>query len=494
LIHQLFSFSPIHSIRLYLFLTSLCSLYFCYDCLRKIFSAQESWGKLIILSLILFLFIILPLSEFGQRENLIVILTLPYFFSVTCRLQEKPVHFWAALCIGLLAGIGFCIKPFYLFSFLLVESYYLYHSKKGLRSILRIETLSIFLIGCFYLATILLFHSEYLYTVMPMATLFYYKAFSSPLAYLIINTLFYYCLFAIGFYFIQYKYLGAYSYFISILFLALSGFMLGYLLQRIPWYYHIYPAFALAILYFVVNYYVLLKNFSLYSAAMPILFGFCIFMWTVCARYYSTSSSLWYIHFFFILTLLCCSYYTWLKNSRYFKMFFLSALSLVFFTFPLCFFIQYFAMGEAQKSNLETLITLLQQKKNNKPIYFFSSMAAYMVSVLEHAHVTHASRLQFLAWMKCLYVCSSQDQHNKTYKEVNTYFIKLLADDISNNKPEWILVDEQKYLGLKGEKRIDYLSYLKQNAAFQSAWSPYHYLMSVKNPYIPYEYKIYVRG
>jgi len=493
-ISKIFFLSPIHSARSYIFGLSICSLLLCYLQINTLFSKQEAKGALSLLITIAFVFIILPMSEFGQRENLLVILTLPYFLSLTSRLKNQSVSTVNAILIGFMAGIGFAIKPFYLIPLLLTESYYLFTRKK-IRCLIRPETITIALVIITYLFTVFYFNPDYVLNVIPVATAFYYTSFASPITHVIHTPIFFYLCFALGLYAIQYKQLGNDFALASILLLAMSGFTIGYLLQRIPWYYHIYPAFAFAILYFAVMFYVLTKQLQPHTSNISTLFCFAIIMWNIFIFYYSSNDFIWYIHFFTILGLLLYSYHAWLKQLHTFKISFLLSLLLIFFTFPLHFLLQYFEINNKQKKDLNGLIQLLHTHKNNQPIYFFSSMSAYMVSVFEHANVKHASRLQFLAWMRYFYNCT-YDHQMKTkanWQATNQFFIHLLVSDINKNKPAWILVDTQNYYGIEGGMSIDYLAYLKQQPAFQSAWSHYHYIGMISNAAFPYRFTIYSR-
>lgn len=495
-ISKLFLLSPIHSAQLYIFVLSFCSFYLCYIQTNKLFSSDQAIGAFAFLSLILIIYLILPESEFGQRENIMLMLTLPYFLSVACRLQNKPLNSCLLLVIGLLAGIGFAIKPFYVISLLFVESYYLFAVRK-FSSLIRPETLAIVMVVCFYLCIVAWLNQDYLHTVIPIATLFYYKSFASSFWNVWVSIC-YYCLFAIGLYWFQRNYLGNMKSLLVVILLAMSGFLVGYLLQRIPWYYHIYPAFSLAILYFGSIYYAIIQNLEKNAQLDSSLYFLCIAMWLISSIFYMVSSFLWYELFFLTAGLLFFSYFA---KSQYFqcsRLAFSLAIAMIFFTFPGNFFIKYYQFGCKQKSDLDKLIILLHAQKDNKSIYFFSSMSAYMVSVLEHAHVRYTSRLQFLSWMRCLYNYSSSDPDpcgngNKQHEQVNAFFINMLVNDINKNKPDWILTDEQSYHGQRGVRRVDYLGYLMKYPSFQSAFAPYHYITTVKNTSFPYEFKIYSR-
>lgn len=51
--------------------------------------------------------------EVGQREQLAVLLTLPHFVLLAARVEEAPVSLGLAVVIGLAAGLGFALKPFF---------------------------------------------------------------------------------------------------------------------------------------------------------------------------------------------------------------------------------------------------------------------------------------------------------------------------------------------------------------------------------------------
>lgn len=66
--------------------------------------------------------VVLPGAAFGQREHLAVLLTLPYLMA---RLSEasRPIEteFSALAFLGLVAGVGFSLKPFFVFPWLVTQ-------------------------------------------------------------------------------------------------------------------------------------------------------------------------------------------------------------------------------------------------------------------------------------------------------------------------------------------------------------------------------------
>ncbi|BBK35563.1 hypothetical protein STAQ_06410 [Allostella sp. ATCC 35155] len=71
------------------------------------------------------LFALLTPGELGQREHLMVVLTLPYLVLTALRLEERPVAMPVAVAIAMLAAAGFALKPFFLLVPALIEGFVL---------------------------------------------------------------------------------------------------------------------------------------------------------------------------------------------------------------------------------------------------------------------------------------------------------------------------------------------------------------------------------
>ena len=59
--------------------------------------------------------------EVGQREQLAILLTLPHFVLLAARLEGAAVSRRLAICIGVAAGLGFALKPFFVLPLALGE-------------------------------------------------------------------------------------------------------------------------------------------------------------------------------------------------------------------------------------------------------------------------------------------------------------------------------------------------------------------------------------
>lgn len=454
-LQNMFSLSAILSLRIYmLFLTSL-SLLMCYPLLQRLFRTQDQIVASMFILLIAFNALVLPFTEFGQRENLLVIFTLPYFLFMCCRLdvsssacaRQHKVNNWYAMVIGILAGIGFAIKPFFLISFILVEIYYAFrmHSHQLNRNLfffwVRVETICIILFHIVYLLLIYIFHYDYLATVIPIARQFYYPLFGYPWQLVIIEPIVLFCGAIIIFPFFHQKYrFQTLSYILS---LAGFGMLVAYALQKLPWYYHLLPALSIALLAYFLLFIEIIKQIHFHKM------GECLFALII---------------------------------------------AVVFFYVPTKFCTQFYALGQSQKTDLEPLIHFLNKTAFHQPVYYFTVRGAYLVSVLEHAECYQASRIQFLAWMQRYYRTDLPQTKDIQYEKIADYFENMLAEDLNRNKPHLILIDNTPYQDRLGTyMTLDYLKILNHNKQFQLAFRPYQLLTQLK-PGDTFIFDIYIRG
>lgn len=123
--------------------------------------------------------VVFPSGDFGQREHLMLVLSLPYVFLAVQRAIGNPVDWRLTAPIGALGALGFCLKPQFLLAPLFLEVYLLKQSRWTAR---RPELFCLSLVGLAYGASIPLFAPEYLTRVVPYALLVYGKGFGSPLS------------------------------------------------------------------------------------------------------------------------------------------------------------------------------------------------------------------------------------------------------------------------------------------------------------------------
>jgi hypothetical protein len=121
-----------------------------------------------------------PADQFGQREHLMMVLALPYLALAVLSARGHGIPWPAATAIGLAAGLGFAIKPYYLLVPLALEVYRL-AAGRGRRTLLRPETLGLAATLVAYALVVVLVTPEYLTRIVPYALEVYNQAYQNPL-------------------------------------------------------------------------------------------------------------------------------------------------------------------------------------------------------------------------------------------------------------------------------------------------------------------------
>jgi hypothetical protein len=131
-----------------------------------------SFAALTLPGLALFVLLVYPQGSFGQREHLLVILTLPYLLLATARALLLPIDGRSAALIGLVAAIGIGIKPHFAFLPVLIELNLLMLC--GWRARLRDPApWAIAGFGIAYLLAARLIHPEFFSHELPLAMRYY---------------------------------------------------------------------------------------------------------------------------------------------------------------------------------------------------------------------------------------------------------------------------------------------------------------------------------
>ena len=112
---------------------------------------------------------------FLDREHLFLVLIFPYLIRFMPSLYRQPVALKLSIATGILAGIGFCIKPYCLVVWAGVQIFFML-SEKSLRMLRSIENIIIYGIGLIYVASVWLLYPEYFFVVVPMALITYSAA------------------------------------------------------------------------------------------------------------------------------------------------------------------------------------------------------------------------------------------------------------------------------------------------------------------------------
>ncbi len=242
---ELLSFDPVSTFRGFIAGTLALPLLFTWWYLRGE-SGRGAEGKLVLLSLaagyVLFLGCY---RDFGQREHLAFAYALPYLLLAAGRLQSRRFPVGLALLVGLAAGVGLALKPYFLAVPLFVEVLALARTR-SLRFSFRPEVLALAGFVSLYLVSILHFTPGYVFEVVPTVRPIYW-GFNNDLTGLLQKIRFD----IIGFLVAAFLALSMKQeerVLHSVLIAAAGGFLLAYILQMKGYTYHSLPFRSLVLM------------------------------------------------------------------------------------------------------------------------------------------------------------------------------------------------------------------------------------------------------
>ena len=486
------------ALRIYVFLLATCSLCLCRTLANKIFLTTDHRIKNIFLILLATVFLILPMHEFGQREHLLMIFAFPYFLLMSRRLQNEPVSTPLAITIGLFSSLGFAMKPYFLITPFLIELYYMVQ-KRRISACIRPETLmlSSFLVA--YAITIGVAHPDYLHHIIPLVIRIpFYQAYDTAWNMLLLNPYAIFSLLVALFCISQYEQDSAYQALTRVLLLALIGFLLSYLVQHTTWYYHASPANQTAIVLatFLLALFVRDNN-TVDSRRMVLgLLTASMIFYVYWGRNLPTFLGFADTHFygFFGMLLVALLYLAKTQpkvTTRCMLRYMVVTLMAVgILSFPFYNACQTFDYAVAKKARLAKLIVFMRLHAWHKPVFYFANSATDTLPAIEDAEAMPATRMEDQGWIPGF--LAQQPLNNQLLQDKN-FIIDMIADDLNKNKPEYILIDRSKNSTHAATIHFDYITYLSENAQFQTAWKNYAYFTTLENkPF--YQFDIYKRS
>ncbi len=425
---KVFSMSTAHALNLYVLSLALLSLYVCYLLIRHIFLNCNQLFVYALCVALAIIYLILPETDFGERDHLLVIFTTPYFLAVAFRLQGHTLNRLFAIGIGLFSFMGFALKPYFLIPFFLVELYTMFHTRNGL-SWLRTEVITILILLIIYLVFIVVYYPDYINTIVPMAMRFYYLGYRNSFSQVINNPWLYFCCAAIASYCIVYS-KTQYKIVYSVLLLALLGFIASYLIQQTNWFYHLLPAVSIALLMITLLFLIMVTHYQLKLLTIVM-----------------------------VSALLGC--------------------------FPLSFIMYDYTNGIRYKADVNGLIAFLRTYAHNQSVYFISASPREIFPAVDVAGSIYASRLLHLFWVPGLVKSKyfNDARYTLTQQDIDSEVMlnNIVAEDIEKYKPKFIFVDSKKYKSFYSLIAFEYLPYLLKLPRFQDIWKSYHYLTTIKS-------------
>lgn len=526
--------------QIYVFLLVIFSLALSYPLIKKIFADDQTLGQIFFVTLA-FIFLFIPSHEFGQRDHLLLVGAFPYFLLMVGRLEDWVVNPKLAIAIGILAGSVFLLKPFFIPMMLLLEGA-LFIKKRRMGSFIRSETIAMFFLGLLYFILIVARHQDYIQEIMPFAYKWCGWGDFEPWIVLITSPLVLFSM--LVFFYGALLYYYRYTTLLLVLMLVLLGAFISYFSQRTGWYYHRYPAIAVAILLyiFLLSMQIRLRA-QLNTKTIPALTIFYLVLITlfICQNNFLevtksafpllifsifTISFLWmnilfaptYNKFKIVLTILSLVLFYFIFNrfaeKIHFLMIMLFSLIYLALLFPgtfrqksvVCFYTGlgvvlitkfflllsidgfYFAGLQA---NYKPLIDFINEKAADKKVYFFTTEVTNAFPSLLYSNASSASRFSHF-WMLAGLV--KYERLTGIAPEAKDYLIHLVCEDIEKEAPPLIFIDsthkKNKFLvyrvaGMSAKRDyfdFNYLDYFLTNQEFRKIWSSYRYLRTIKDP------------
>jgi hypothetical protein len=503
---------------LYVFMLASISFFICYHLVTKIFLNKDLLQGYVFLSVMALVFLILPTREFGQRDHLLVMMTMPYLLVTVCRIQIRAINQTLALGIGIFAGLAIALKPQFLILPGLIESYFMFQ-RRNLLAWLKPETLMIMLVCVAYTIFLLMVRQDYVTVMLPYLVKNYYAGSTDNVGEFYLNTiiLFVYAAFIVHILLNrmnEYKELG------TVLSIALIAFTMSYLTQGFMLYYHLIPCFSLAILMLAQLYCNLVVRKDLTAADYrvvasasvgmlilflaqdklefsfleldPILFlaytglfsiilvsalkvkkvlpvvllvaGSGLFSYLTLATMLFRSQ----LCLITVISLMLASglLTKYLRHS--FHSLFALVVGVLFFAYPGWLIMNNYGLGVRFK-NLTTkwLITFVHTQPPHQSIYALAVSPGAAFSLVNYTDVRLKERFLDGLWM-----FRGVNQKTLADDKDKNHIVDMVVEDMQSGQPNLVFVE-------KGVLHFDLLEYSLKNKNFREMWRHYHYLTTM---------------
>lgn len=430
--------------RVYIFLLAAGCLALSARALDLLFPDRCFVRRFLVVGLA-FCFLVLPGTEFGQREHLLAMFLMPYLLLAAARACGLVPARWLALVAGLLGAAALCLKPHFLIVVLALEPVLAVRTR-GLAVWLRSETIALGAVGLLYVGFVWWFEPRYLTEIVPLAWDTYW-AYADPLGWLVRPTHLVFlvaaALAALG---LRRETPGGDLG--LVLLVAAYGSYGAYVLQHNAWQYHRLPANVFGTL--LLGLAVILGLDRLPSAptrmtrlAVPLAFG---------------------------VTLL----FLGIPQLR-----------------------DHVTIGNREATALEqqrvkALLPIVRDHASGGSIFVFSSSISPAFPLVNEAHVGWSSRFPCL-WLLPAVIRTRAAEGNvstdlsRRLDRIERYQTDILIEDLRRTPPTLIIVDRQRFKQGFDGLRFDFLSYFEADPRFRLFWMDYALLTTLD------DYEVYRR-
>lgn len=424
--------------RCYILFLSFFSLSLCYVLLQKIM--EVAWQRNFFLILLVISFLFFPVIELGQREHILILCTFPYLFAINVRLENKPISVLLASAIGIYAGLGIALKPFFLSIPLCLELFYVI-KKRRIAVLLRTETFFITFIILIYFLSAIYFFPDYFQMVWPIISQFYFFGTQSLWLVCLRDFYFDFSLFGVFFYLIERllchldRKTKLYIQFSRnnentkiILFIALIAFLISFFIPRSIFYYHIMPAFitafiliAFSMLQIFTKNRIIFQSFSHLGKDLGVSSIFIILGYIIFLPFYN-----------------------------------------IIFTYRVI-------SKSMQDPYAQQLFHFFSSHPKSTYLSFSSSNDSLLFQY--YANAFYKGCYPSFWWDSGLHLLTENEKRKKDY----LFLINLIAENLTEQKPRFVLVDTFTHYGNSEPHAIDYLQEFSHAESFNKAWKHYQY-------------------
>ena len=385
---------------------------------------------------LVFALVAMPTVTFGQREHLLVILTLPYFYLLIT--GEKRSNL-----ITIMAAIGFAIKPFFVIywaAFALADAVY----NKKFTQIFRTENFIIGGIIAVYVAYLVFVEKTYVNEILPMLVK-YYAGINFPMNRVL-------------------KEVGINFFFASAVFWVIICY------NR--------PLINKKIVFAIIGLSVSCINMILQQK-----------IWT---NYLLPISFFGVLLNIFILESLIKNYRDLLWNKVCFV---IAGLILAVSIFP-AIVGNYKVAAKYKDENTEKMIAILNQNAAGKMVYSLSFDLGALFPAVTYSDALYKGKYPHLWMLPGMYLDNGKDKNDeiiyrkegeRTVDEM--HMIASVLGDLAHNPPTIIIVTDRKYSNQAvGDFSFDFIKYFSQSYEFKDIFKDYKKIGRVGDHDI-YKYK-----
>lgn len=425
--------------KCYTLLLVILSLVLSFRLLKNIYSSVTPAFRFFFLFCLVYVLVEMPGYDFAQREHLLTILTLPYFISSMGRLEKRPLKrsqmFWA----GLLAGLGFSLKPYFVLPFLAVEAILLVF--KGVKPAWRkLESIVIAAVLVLYALSVVVLTPGYLDIIK--INLQVYDAYNRPLSFILIQLIDLNVILPCALFIILTP-PKRIAYMPIIFFILTLVYVLVCIIQHKGFTYHYLPIKSSAALLFTSTVLAWMEKGSPLRGAHRIIVPIAL-IFAVLFSLYSTVRNI-------------------------------------------------YVLKDKEPQMAERLADVCRPALEGKYILAFSSSVKPSFPLVNYLDAAWAMKFGCLWWIPGLYGKDDVKKgvtryHTKSeMNEIEKNIYESIIDDVERLRPGLILIDaKQRKQGF--QVPFDYLDYFLQDERFRKLWERYEYLDKV-NHYKIYRYR-----